>query len=81
MQDKDKPLIKLNDLRDYLNLLGKAMDNFDIDRADEILRELENYRYPLDYKDKLEELFAYAADVAVEDVMRTIEEIKQIDNL
>lgn len=81
MQDDDKPLIKLNDLRDYLNILGKAMDNFDIDRADEIVRELENYRYPLDYKEKIELLIAYASDVAVDDVMRTIEEIKQIDNL
>ena len=47
------------------------MDSFDLDGADAALAELEEYRLPEELGPYMEELRAYVADVAMEEVMNT----------
>lgn len=54
-----------------LEQLNAAMDSFDLDGADAALAELEEYRLPEELGPYMEELRAYVADVAMEEVMNT----------
>lgn len=60
-----------------LTRLKDAVDSFDLDGADEAMRQLEGYVFPEDCKAKIEDLSAYVADVAMEDIMRLADEIIQ----
>ena len=51
------------------------MDSFDLDGADEAMKKIESYAFPDGYQEKLENLSAYVADVAMEDVMKLSEEL------
>ena len=55
--------------------LKDAMDNFDLDGADAAMDELETYRFDEECEQLLEELRAYMADVAMEDVMTTVDKL------
>ena len=55
--------------------LKDAMDNFDLDGADAAMEELETYRFDEACEQLLEELRAYMADVAMEDVMTTVDKL------
>ena len=63
-------LAKLAELRD-------AMDNFDLDGADKAMEELDTYRFEEACEPWLEELRAYMADVAMEDVMATVDKLAE----
>ncbi|MBQ2982406.1 MAG: response regulator [Lachnospiraceae bacterium] len=63
------------EIKDILMRIYDAFDTFDLDRADEAMKELESYTLPHHIKDKIEELSAYVADVAMEDVMRLTKEL------
>lgn len=60
-------------IRQTLMKLHDAMDSFDLDEADRTMKELENYVFPADMQPMLEQLSAYVADVAMEDVMKMTE--------
>lgn len=62
-------------LRQKLRHLHDAMDNFDLDAADETMRELETYAFPADMQPMVEQLGICMADVAMEDVIRLTEEM------
>lgn len=49
--------------------LHDAMDSFDLDEADSAMKELETYAFPADMQPMVEQLGAYVADVAMEDVI------------
>ncbi|MBE5950666.1 MAG: response regulator [Lachnospiraceae bacterium] len=63
-------LAKLRELRD-------AMDNFDLDGADAAMDELETYRFAEECEPWLEELRAYMADVAMENVMAAVDKLAE----
>lgn len=60
-------------IRQTLMKLHDAMDSFDLDEADRAMKELETYVFPADMQPMLEQLSAYVADVAMEDVMKMTE--------
>ncbi len=69
--EQDKREVPKAEIIEALDRLGTAMDNFDLDGADAALAELEEYRLPKELGSYMEELRAYVADVAMEDVMNT----------
>lgn len=56
-----------------LTRLHDAMDSFDLDEADSAMKELETYAFPEDMQPMLQQLSAYVADVAMEDVINMTE--------
>ncbi len=67
-EKKEVPRAKIIEALDRINA---AMDSFDLDGADAALSELEEYRLPEALGPYMEELRAFVADVAMEDVMNT----------
>ena len=61
------------DMRGTLMRLHDAMDSFDLDEADNAMKELETYTFPENMQSMLGQLSAYVADVAMEDVMNLTE--------
>ena len=49
--------------------LEKAMDEFDLDTADEMMKELEKVIFDEEMKKEIEQLKVYLIDVAIEDVL------------
>lgn len=69
--EQDKKEVPKAEIIAALDKLYAAMDSFDLDGADAALAELEEYRLPEELGAYMEELRAYVADVAMEDVMNT----------
>jgi len=69
---KQVPIEVLNEL---LQRMKDAVDSFDIDGVDEVMKELECCEMPGECEKQLESLKAYVADVALEDILNCIEEI------
>ncbi len=69
--EQDKKEVPKDEIVRVLDKLNFAMDNFDLDGADVALVELEEYRLPETLSSYMEELRAYVADVAMEEVMNT----------
>ena len=69
--EQDKKEVPKAEIIGALDRLNAAMDGFDLDGADAALAELEEYRLPDELGSYMEELRAYVADVAMEDVMNT----------
>ena len=65
---KEEMIVSLQELRD-------AIDMFDLDKADEIMKQLEIYQFSEELEPLLEELRAYVADVAMEEIMFTAEKM------
>ena len=70
MRDAD-----VSDIRSKLQEIYDAMDGFDLDGADEAMKELASYSVPDDMKKDIGRLRAYVADVAMEDVMALCQEL------
>lgn len=62
-------------MKQTLMRLRDAMDSFDLDEADRAMKELETYAFPEELQPMLEQLSAYVADVAMEDVIRLTQEM------
>ena len=75
MQEQDKQSVPLDDMIEVLQQLRDAMDCFDLDGADVAMRTIEGYAFPKGYQEKIEELSAYVADVAMEEVIHLTEEL------
>ncbi|EOS22596.1 hypothetical protein C804_05623 [Lachnospiraceae bacterium A4] len=69
--EQGKKEVPKEELVKVLEQLNAAMDSFDLDGADAALAELEEYRLPEELGSYMEELRAYVADVAMEEVMNT----------
>ena len=62
-----------------LEKLKVVMDSFDLDGADAAMHALEGFAFPEELQKKVEDLSAYVADVAMEEVMHLADEL--IENL
>ncbi len=71
----NKNKISTENLLELLQRMKDAVEVFDIDSVDEVMRELENYEVPKMCTGQLEKLKAYVADVALEDILLLVEEI------
>lgn len=58
--------------------LMNSVNEFDLDKTDQIMKELEQCRLPDECSDKMELLRAYVADVAMEDIINIAGEIIEI---
>ena len=74
--------VSLDEIKDTLMRIYEAMDSFNLDDADVAMAELESYELPHSIKEKIKELSAYVADVAIEDVMKVTKDMcDDIDNM
>jgi hypothetical protein len=60
-----------------LEQLKNAMDSFDLEEADRAMYKLEGYAFPEQCRAKVEQLSAFVADVAMEEVMELTEDLIQ----
>lgn len=79
LNQQDKEKVHVATMIHSLEQLRDAMDNFDLDAADEAMHKIEGYAFPEDCQSMVEELSAFVADVAMEDVMNLTEQL--IDQL
>ena len=61
--DSDKPLANPEMVLAYVEMIQGAMEDFDTDRADELVAELKKYRYEEDLKEQIHALEAAVADL------------------
>lgn len=82
MQEQDKEEVPAEDMIRSLEKLRNAVDNFDLDGADEAMHTIESYAFPDSLVAKVEELGAFVADVAMEEILNlTAELIAELEKL
>ena len=74
-KEQDKVSVPLEEIVQTLQELKEAMDSFDLDGADDAMHRLEGFEFPEELQSRVEELSAFVADVAMEDVMRLADEL------
>ncbi len=74
-REQKKTEVAIEEMIKELEILKIAMDSFDLDGADGAMHKLEGFLFPEKLQDKLEELSAFVADVAMEDVMNLADEL------
>ena len=77
INNQDKENVPVETIVHTLEQLRNAMENFDLNTADEAMAKLEGYAFPEANQSKVEDLSAFVADVAMEDVIRLAEELIQ----
>lgn len=65
----EKKELPKEEIISMLEKLEKAMDEFDLDTADEMMKELEKVIFDEEMKKEIEQLKVYLIDVAIEDVL------------
>lgn len=65
--------VAVEEIQKTLMQLHDAMNEFDLDEADNAMRRLETYAFPKAMQPMVKELSAYVADVAMEDIIRMTE--------
>ena len=75
--EQEKDVVSTEKMIETLNQLRDAIDSFDLDEADNAMHKLESYAFPEEYRARVEQLSAFVADVAMEDVMKLTEELIQ----
>ena len=75
LQNEEKKQVPEEEIIDCLQKLSDAIDTFDLDQADEIMKQLEEYQFSEEMEPLMEELRAYVADVAMEEIMATAEKM------
>ena len=78
MQNLEKKQVDTEEIIKQLQTLREAIDNFDLDQADEIMKQIEECQLPEEADSLLEELRAYVADVAMEEIMFTADQMINI---
>jgi len=73
--NKEKQSVSVEEMITTLQKLKDAVDCFDLDGADEAMKQIENYAFPDDCQSRIEDLSAYVADVAMEEIMSTADEL------
>ena len=79
IQDTDKNDVSMIELIEMLTVMNEAVNEFDLDTVDDVMKKLENSNLPQYCNDYMEQLRAYVADVAMMEIMDlTNEMIKRI---
>ena len=58
--------------------LHDAVDSFDLDAADDAMKELETYELPEEMKPLVEQLRIYVTDVAMEDILELTQKMYEL---
>lgn len=72
---EERKEVSLEQIKQVLKQLHDAVDEFDLDRADEAMRLLEGYEVPVRMKEDVTHLSAMVSDVAMEDVLSLTESL------
>lgn len=78
VQNEEKREVSVEELTELLLKVRDSMNQFDIDGVDEAMRELEKCRMPKGYEQYLDQLRVYVADVMMEEVIHTADEMIQM---
>ncbi len=70
--------VSASEIIEVLDVLRMAVDAFDLDQADEAMKQLETYKLPEELDCDMEKLRAYVADVAMEEILETTDHMKTI---
>ena len=73
--NEDKKEVSSDEILKEINQIKSAMDTFDLDGADEAIKRLMEYRIPSELVEKINELDALVADVAIEESMLLCDEL------
>lgn len=73
IDDKNKKKADTAVVKELLQKIIEAVDNFDVDTMDSVLSELEGYVVDKEIKEDMELLRAYVADIAMEDIIKIVE--------
>ena len=83
MQEQNKQEASTEVMIESLTKLRNAIDGFDLDGADTAMHDIEGLAFPEQFQKQIEELDAYVADVAMEEIItlseRMIEELKKLE--
>lgn len=79
-QDSNKQEVSKENILQYINEIHEGIETFDLDRADEAMKQLEGVRLPDDCDEYMESLRVYMADVAMEEILRVTEKMIQMMN-
>lgn len=80
-QNAEKQETTAENLKELLKQIHDAMDQFDLDGADEAMKELEKYKLPKECEERMEQLRVGMADVMMEEVMETAVEMIALLNM
>ena len=78
LQNEDKKQVAKEVMIGDLNELRDAIDIFDLDKADEVMKQIEEYQFTEEMEPLLDELRAYVADVAMEEIMATAQKMIEV---
>ena len=78
LQNEDKKQVAKEVIIGDLNELRDAIDTFDLDKADEVMKQIEEYQFTEEIEPLLDELRAYVADVAMEEIMATAQKMIEV---
>ena len=78
LQNEDKKQVAKEVMIGDLNELRDAIDTFDLDKADEVMKQIEEYQFTEEMEPLLDELRAYVADVAMEEIMATAQKMIEV---
>lgn len=74
---EEKTAVSYEQVEETLTRLHDAMDSFDLDAADEAMKDLEGYDLSEDIRTMVDKLGVLVTDVAMEEVMALTEEIRE----
>ena len=77
-QNEEKEEVSKEKIVESLREIVTAIDTFDLDLADEIMKQLEGYRLEETIEPYMDELRAYVADVAMEEIMATAKKMMEM---
>ena len=75
VDDSDKEMADLSLIRGLLGALKTAMEEMDIDAADDMMKSIKSYSYTGEVKEKIEELSTAVVNLDVELVSKIIDEV------
>lgn len=76
--EEEKIQVSYAEIDETLVHIHDAMDGFDLDEADRAMKELEKYDLSEEMHQMVEKLGVYVTDVAIEEVMKLTDEMRQI---
>jgi len=79
--DTEKEEVPRETILETLADIKEAMENFDVDRADASMEKLESYKLDEATVPLMDNLRAYIADVAMEEVIKTCDDLTQLITL
>lgn len=73
--EKDKQDMDIPAVEGMLQDMVSAIENFDLDKVDTIMKHLDNYKFPENCLEDLKRLRVYVADVAIDEIIATCKNI------